>query len=493
MPLPSPRSMRRSTLLLVAGAAAWLAALVLPFVSDPLTRVHEDPHHFHFARLALETGDLWHLVTDYVNHPPLINALAYGLLATVGGADPVHRVLPVTAFLVSAGVLTLLARELDAPEPWAGVPGVVFLFLPMTGYYWRRTGYEMVTVAFALALVVLYLRWADEATPGRAAAVLLLSVLGALSDWGYPLYAGAVFLDGWLLRPSRGRRRLGTAAAGGATLGVLVFWGLVLAGGASLDPLWDRLLAEGGGTELGPFLAVAELALWNVQMFTAVGVVLLVGPWVLAARRGGVSNPFRRERLRENRVLAALVLLGLPAVLYVVLFRTGAVNHRFWQLYLGPLLATGVLALGPLAPEGPGLGRGELETLAAVLAAAAVVAGAVLAGYYALAWNVPSLTEAFDHVDDEAGPDAAVLLADSLSGKKGRWYIDDGPNRTVDRYGATVPEAGAEAWVVYVEEERPLDFAGTLRGEGYGLEATFPSENLAAQWEVHVWRRGPAS
>lgn len=491
--LPSPRDMRRSTLLVVGGAATWLAALVLPFAFEPLTRIHESPHHFYFARLALETGDLWHMVVDYVNHPPLINFMAYGLLVTLGGADPVHRLLPLVSFLVVAGLLLVLARELDAPEPWAGAPAVLFLFFPMTGYYWRRTGYEMVTIAFAIALVVLYLRWADEAGPGRVAAVGLLSVVGALSDWAYPLYAGALFLDAWVLRPSLERRKLGTAAAVGSTVGVFVFWGAVLLHGSSLDPLWHRLLKEGGGTKIGPFLMAAELALWNVQMFTAVGVVLFLGPWVLAYRADGAWNPVDRERLQGNRLLAALFLLGLPAILYVVLFRNGAVSHRFWQLYLGPFLGTSLLAVGPMAPETPDLDRGALEPVAAVLAVVAVASGATLAGFYTMAWNAPSAMDAFAHVDGEAGPDATILLGDAFTGKKGRWYIGDDPNRTLTRYQSPPETLGDEVWVVYMEEKLPLSFDEQLREEGYAMNASFPSQNLATQYEIHVFQRGADS
>jgi hypothetical protein len=504
---------------LLAGLVLWLAVLVLPTVADPLTRLHEETWQSLLARRFLEDGDPSHLWADYVHHPPLLPALTAGLYGILGMEAWVYRVLPLVSTAAAAGLLVPVLDRLGARRPWAGVAGACYLFLPMVAYYWRRNGYEQLTLALSLLLLLAYLRWSDlpgsgddgpgtGATVPRMAAVGGLSVVGGLADWPYALYGGALALDGWILRPDPDRRRLSAAAVVGTTAGVFLFLGLALWSGGNLMSLWTRLVTEYSSSSLGLPLAVAELAFWFTWGFTAVGVALVLWPVAEAVRRTrSAGEPLlSRAPFRSSPWAVAYVLLAVPALLNVIMFWENAVHHRFWLYYFGPVVALGLAqagtslggdgggrepgepASGPPSPgsEGGGSGGPSPRLLPVALAVALVAGGATMTGFEVYATNHPSVLEAYDHVEGNAEDDDVVTTYSSRVGERAKWYIDE-----VDvTFLSGIPgDRNRTSWVIYYGERADVDFGDRLASQGYEKVGDFPTKNLAGLVEYPVWVR----
>jgi hypothetical protein len=194
---------------LVAGASSWLAALAPPEATDELA------YHLPEARTLADTHTI-HLMLGsdriYGNLPTLLETL-YGEALAIRGTALVHAVhlsLLVSFVLLAAGTVRTLWGSRAAALATTGIA----LYPELVGN--AVTGYvDAGATAFEAGSVLLFVVWAVEREPSRAAAAaLLLGLALGVKYTALPTAALAALLAGVLLLRERRRRRIGTALAG---------------------------------------------------------------------------------------------------------------------------------------------------------------------------------------------------------------------------------------------------------------------------------------
>lgn len=311
----------------------------------------------------------------YADHPPLIYVeTAAAELVGFGWIGATRA----PAWVGSLLLLALLSRLLvdRGLRPSAAGAGVLLMATtPMFLVYGTMLDTPVTSLPFAVALLLLWerARHGGHARPALAAAVAALAVLA-----GWQSLVVACLVAGWagvrLLRRRAGDRRVELAFVAGAVLGgVLLLAWVLWAFGGSLAPLLDQFRLRTGRS--GPPVTLA--AFFRGQRRDVVAMFGVVGALGVA----GLVVALRDRRTRGLAAIAVAVTLPYPLV-----FRSGAVNHDYWNYWFLLALVVGIaVAADRLLALWAGRGRSDWA-----FCVAATVLGAVLAWS---AWARPPVAE----------------------------------------------------------------------------------------------------
>jgi hypothetical protein len=306
----------------------------------------------------------------YANHPPLIS-VETAAAETVGfGTNAATRAPAWIGSLVALGLLGVLLHDRGLRPGPVGVAVLLVAVTPMFLVYGTMLDTPVTSLPFGLGLLVLWERH-RAGRPVKAAAAIAVTVLAVLAGWQSLLVATLV--GGWaVVRLVKGRGRperrgaevafvIGVVAGGG----LLAAW-MLWAFGGTLDPLLRQFdFRAGDGHQpvaLATLLAYERLAM--VEMFGPVAVLGALGLVVA---------------LFDDRIRGLAVMVLAATVPYSLVFRTGVVNHDYWNYWFVVPIALGLAAgCDRLTVRGPGhpvwpkllVGGGVLAALA--LAAVAV-------------------------------------------------------------------------------------------------------------------------
>jgi hypothetical protein len=273
--------------------------------------------------------------------------------------------------------MTLLSR-LGGPLLGA-LGGLFFAMLPLTVQFGQIADHVAPVQFLSLLMVHGYMHWtgAYGKETRRRRGVLWYAVgavLGIGTGWAAVLMAGLLW--GWhALRVRRGEAKarllLWLAALPGAALAAVVLHILAGTGGdvgmlAAL--LTSRSIGEEGAQQPLPAW-LARQWLFSVRIFTLPGALaaMLGVPALLVWARRGMGT----LRLRQpGPLVGVLAVTGLQGLLYVVIFKTSAWFHDYWQFFLGPFVAASLAGLAitvhaVLQPMAPRLARLALALLVA--------------------------------------------------------------------------------------------------------------------------------
>ena len=300
----------------------------------------------------------------YANHPPLLY-VETALFDAAGGGSPAAVRGP--AWLGTIATLVLLSALLlgaGLRPAAAGAALALASVTPMVLVYGSMLDTPVASLPFGVAVLLAWER-ARRGRPVPWALAGALTGLAVLSGWQSLLVAAVVSC--WAaVRLARGtaRRRLDAAFAAGGAVGlvVLVAW-LLWAFGWTLAPLFEQFRARTGistSVSLGQVVAAARHD--TTAMYGVVGALAVPG-LVL-----GLAD-------RRTRGLVALSLA--VTVPYPLVFRSGAVNHDYWNFWLLLPVAVG-LAVGCDRALRRASGAGAERAVAAAAAAAAVLLAGVL-------------------------------------------------------------------------------------------------------------------
>lgn len=311
----------------------------------------------------------------YANHPPLLY-VETALSEVIGRSSPAATRAPAwIGSLVFIVLLAALLREVGLQPKAAGMAVVLVACTPMFLVYGTMLDTPVSSLPFGVGLLLLW----ERARRGRAVPPLTTGAVAALAVLaGWQSLLLALVIGGWAV--VRARRRTGgdkaeQAFAAGALVGLalLVAW-LLWAFGGTIRPLLDQFFVRTGASKdavgWGRLFAVERRDL--AATFAVLGVLGL----------GGLLVALRDPRLRSLAGLALAVTVPYPVV-----FRSGAVNHNYWNYWLLLPLAVG-LAAGADALLARWQAAGRRQGLVVVGAA---VVGTSLA---AAAWVAPGPAEA---------------------------------------------------------------------------------------------------
>lgn len=257
----------------------------------------------------------------YANHPPLLY-VETALFEAVGGASAgVSRAPAWLGTLVTIGLLAALLLGAGLRPAVAGAALLLVAATPMLLVYGSMLDTPVTSLPFGVAVLVAW----ERSRRGQHVPVLMagaLTFLAVLSGWQSFLVAATV--GGWavvrLVRRS-GRRSLDAAFAGGALvgLGVLIGW-LLWAYGWTLTPLLDQFRVRTGWT--------ASVSLRQVLTATVGDTVTMYGVV------GALAVPGLVVGLADRRIRGVVAVALAVTIPYPLLFRSGAVNHDYWNFWL---------------------------------------------------------------------------------------------------------------------------------------------------------------
>lgn len=268
----------------------------------------------------------------YANHPPLLY-IETAVFEAVGGTSA--GVARAPAWLGTITTLTLLAALLLGAGMRPAAAGAAIALVaatPMLLVYGTMLDTPVTSLPFGIAVLV---AWERGRRGGRVPLPLavVLTGLAVLSGWQSLLVA--MIVGGWagvrLLRRSD-RRPLDTAFAGGAILGLLVLLGWLLwAFGWTFSPLLEQFRIRTGWAAPVPLGELLAATARDTGGKYGVLAALAVPGLVL-----GLAD-------RRTRGMVAVALAA--TVPYPLVFRSGAVNHDYWNFWLLLPVALG-LAVG---------------------------------------------------------------------------------------------------------------------------------------------------
>jgi Dolichyl-phosphate-mannose-protein mannosyltransferase len=290
----------------------------------------------------------------YLNHPPAFPWIAYAWTSAFGTSEAAFRALPSLFAALTGGLVVLLAAR--SGNKWsAALAGTLWLALPMTFLYGSMCNPESTTLFWMLLTFVLHLQLRASTWPAYL-LVVGSQVVAAQLDWQAHFVVPALFLYEWS-RP-RADRRFGRV--------MLLAFASVLSAGIALaligflgDAAGRAFPPTGAGGALPAFeigalgtyvkkgvLGTVATAAANVrgQVSPSVGAwferqAIHVGsmftwPAALAVFAAAVTRCFRR-----SEGLTVGLLLLVPGVLNVLVFRLHATNHEFWTYCAAPGVA----------------------------------------------------------------------------------------------------------------------------------------------------------
>ncbi|MCE2490261.1 MAG: TIGR03663 family protein [Anaerolineae bacterium] len=297
----------------------WLYALILLlavftrfWLLGERVMSHDESLHTQFAYNLFRDGNFQ--PTPLMHGPILFHATAF-FYFLFGDSDFSARIY--TSLL---GVMIVLMPALF--RPWLGRNGsllasLILLISPVTLYYHRYIRHDTPSIFFALLLIYAVLMYLNG-PPGarRRQRWLLLLSLALIGNLGsketafiYIAILGSFLFLYWLVRLAQGRWQL----PGPVVFNFLIL-SLLLGGLAALGLV---VLFTISAPEAA-LAAAAQAGWWNaVEMRVLLpGLALLIGV-LLAVLLWPMSRVFKRLRLRDLAVIAALALLACGALLLV--------------------------------------------------------------------------------------------------------------------------------------------------------------------------------
>jgi len=271
--------------------------------------------------------------------------------------------------LIVLVLLGRLLRESGVVPAGAGIAVLLVATAPMFLVYGTMLDTPMTSLPFGVGLLLVWER-ARRGGEVRLLTAGVLTALSVLAGWQALLPAAAV--ASWaavrLVRRT-GRRSVDLAfPVGGLAGGLLLLFWFLWAFGGSFRPLLDQFLYRTGQSDplaFGDVLGAQRRDL--VAMFGVVAFLALVG----------LVLTIRSPRFRGLALLAAGVTIPYPFV-----FRSGAVNHNYWNYWFILPMAIG-LGVGADALLSYLASRGRRESVLVLSAAGMAVMLALTA------WVVP--------------------------------------------------------------------------------------------------------
>jgi hypothetical protein len=272
----------------------------------------------------------------YANHPPLITVETAAAEAVAGESPAATRAPAWVGSLVTIWLLAAVLREQGLRGVAVGTAVVLAVATPMFMVFGTMLDTPVTSLPLGLALVLMWER-VRHGRPLNRPLGFTVAALAVLAGWQSFLLAACV--AGWaLVRTVRARQLDGhrdemalvAGASGGAAL--LLGW-LWWAFGGTIRPLRSAYLLRSGATS-GPVPMGELVARVLHDGWAMFGIVALLGALGIVV---ALSRP-------STRGLAAVALV--VTVPYPLIFRTGAINHEYWNYWFLLPLALGLAAGG---------------------------------------------------------------------------------------------------------------------------------------------------
>jgi hypothetical protein len=268
----------------------------------------------------------------YANHPPLIYLETAAAEAIGPHSTGSTRAPAWIGSLVLLVLLYRLLRDRGIRSAAAGLAILLTVATPMFLIYGTMLDTPVTSLPIAVGLLLVWER-ARRGHKLHPVAAGALAAVAVLSGWQAMLVALAI--GGWaavrLLRRASERPRADAGFVLGAITGVglLVAW-LLWAFGGTLRPLLDQFRVR-----TGPKVGLSDLlAAQRTDIASMFGLIAVVAV-------AGLVVALRSERTRGLAAVALAVTLPYP-----VLFRSGAVNHNYWDYWFLLPIAVGLAAGG---------------------------------------------------------------------------------------------------------------------------------------------------
>lgn len=446
----------------------------------------------------------------YPDHPPMLSLSLAASMSVFGVNDVAVRIVP-AATTVAAIVLTMSIGARLFGRRIGLYSGVVMLAFPIVLYFGRTGCHETLVLPFCLLAMRGYLGWSFPALfghrPRRDAAVFAIAtVLSAFAGWVALLQAGVIWLD--FVAGVWKKKRRGNVASwllvtmpamvGTCLTALHILWTL----NWQVGHLYDLFAYRSGMKQSEKLLTMdiwlVQQGLWLLRDFGAVALTVILVGFLIgllqrlrqpSASEKKTARKLRKEQRaaethpvrRVSQVMAWFWLLGMPGLLFVLIFRSASLIHEYWWLHFAPYLAM-------LVAEG-------LVRIGSVLSSASAPLGGIVAAGLAVGIALEAASEksifhhrqrlpaaaylACQYIAENAPPDAVVYgnrqLWATRSYYEGRvrflhpqfcWYLD-----RMYHYAASEREIRAIApkceyylWVGFSDQKREL--ADRLRQMG---------------------------
>ncbi|MCD6304418.1 MAG: glycosyltransferase family 39 protein [Planctomycetes bacterium] len=296
--------------------------------------------------------------TRYLDNPQLQPLISAVFMAVLGFHDWTYRV-EVLCYTVAALVILLLAwRRLFGPRP-AVLQGLLFVLLPITGYF--GTGLFSLPVTACLLNLLAYIPLSrltpqDEDPPAwrlwALAGTLFLCICLTWLGVGWALAIGLDYLLWCLRRRQRPRGKLLVVMIASPLAAMLANYLYLTAGrGWDFGGLVRVYLWRGGFqsksfdwgawfARLGEF-AVSDFT-WPVLLMMALGLVYVGVRWAgsLGRRAGGRGAKGEKEGGKTAAEgFPLLVVFLVPGLFQLFVFRDALWYHQFWLAHSVPFVA----------------------------------------------------------------------------------------------------------------------------------------------------------
>lgn len=312
----------------------------------------------------------------YANHPPLLYVEAAVFEAFGGETAAAARAPAWVGSLAALALLTALLLSTGLRPGAVGVAVVLVAATPMMLVYGAMLDTPITSFPFGLALLLVWERARnDHRLPGTLPPAL--AALAVLAGWQSFLVAAVIGI--WaivrLVRRS-GSPAVNASFAGGALMGFVLLMGWLLwAFGGTLRPLLNQFAFRTGQTTHVPMDAViAAIRRDTGSMF---GLLAALGV-------GGLLIGLANGRTRGLACIALVVTVPYP-----LLFRTGTLNHDYWNYWFLLPIAIGLAAGADRLIRAPNLdARREIALAAAGSAIAMVLAASLWVRPDAPSWTI---------------------------------------------------------------------------------------------------------
>lgn len=446
----------------------------------------------------------------YPDHPPMLSLALAASMSVFGVNDVAVRMVPAVS-TVAAVVLTISIAAGLFGRRVGLYSGVVMLALPIFLYFGRTGCHETLVLPFCLLSMRGYLGWSYPDRFGNrarrdAAVFAIATVLSTLAGWVALLQAGVIWLH--FVASVWKKKRQGNVACWllktmpalvGACLTALhILWTL----NWQVGHLYELFAYRSGIKESEKLLTMdiwlVQQGLWLLRDFGAVSLTVIVAGFLIGLLQK-LRQPSTREKKsarkvrrvqraaedqpdrRVSKVMAWFWLLGMPGLLFVMIFRSASLIHEYWWLHFAPFLAM-------LVAEG-------LVRIESALSSASAPVGAIVAAGLAVGIALEGASEktifhhrrrlpagaylACQHIADNAPTNAVVFgnrqLWATRSYYEGRvrflhpqfcWYLDRMYHYAASEHEirAIAPKCEYYLWVGFSDQKREL--ADKLRQMG---------------------------
>ena len=270
----------------------------------------------------------------YGHHPPGPGLLLAGWFWLWDSQSPLTaRSLAILFHVLSASMTLWLLSYYSSGKP-SIVAGLAFTLVPISSFFGKMVGYEILLLPFVLASTICYWHWAERGkSPWWLCATLILVLIGLAIDW-IILLALIVLGGDVLIRFGNGEgRRYGFAAGAIGLLGLFAFFGMatwLMSESASDQKLFS---AAAFRVQLPQDYSWWKWFHKEFEFYRRYFTEPLLLASVFVASTGVFS--FFKYRVIDSR-LRFMLLLGIIGLLPVIVFPNGARHHAYWQFYCLP-------------------------------------------------------------------------------------------------------------------------------------------------------------